>query len=132
MTTRRFYALQRYGNLFWLKAVVMGESRDPRVVRLLVDTGSSYTVLPPNVLMEIGCDVSDSNRRVAIMAAGGMIQPPVVSVPLFNCLGQQVENFSALALNLPFNPLVNGLLGMDFLEHCGATIQIRESRIILD
>lgn len=132
MTTRRFYALQRYGNLFWLKAVVMGESRDPRVVRLLVDTGSSYTVLPPNLLMEIGCDMSASNRRVAIMAAGGMIKPAVVNVPLFNCLGQQIESFSALALNLPFNPLVNGLLGMDFLEHCGATIQIRESRIILE
>ncbi|WP_019499377.1 TIGR02281 family clan AA aspartic protease [Pseudanabaena sp. PCC 6802] len=130
--TRRFYALQRYGNLFWLKAVVMGESRDPRVVRLLVDTGSSYTVMPPKVLMEIGCDVSAPNRRVAIMAAGGMMQPPVVNVPFFNCLGQQVENFSVLALNLPFNPLVNGLLGMDFLKHCGATIQIRESKIILE
>jgi aspartyl protease family protein len=132
MTTKRFYALQQYGNLLWLKAVVMGESRDPRVVRLLVDTGSSYTVLPPNVLMDIGCDLSALNRRVAVMAAGGMVQPPVVNVPSFNCLGEKVENFSALALNLPFNPLVNGLLGMDFLEHCGATIHIREARIILE
>jgi predicted aspartyl protease len=124
MTTTRVYGLQRYGNLFWLKAVVMGEARESRVVRLLVDTGSSYTVLPPSVLMDIGCDLSASNRRVAIMAAGGMVQPFVVSVPSFHCLGQQVEDFSALALNLPFNPLVNGLLGMDFLERCGATIQI--------
>jgi Aspartyl protease len=75
MTTKRVYTLQRYGNLFWLKAVVMGEAREPRVVRLLVDTGSSYTVLPPSVLTEIGCDVSASNRQVAIMAAGGMVQP---------------------------------------------------------
>jgi predicted aspartyl protease len=132
MTTKRVYRLQRYGNLFWLKAVVMGEAREPRVVRLLVDTGSSYTVLPPSVLTEIGCDVSASNRQVPIMAAGGMVQPSVVNVPSFSCLGQQVEDFSALALSIPFNPLVNGLLGMDFLERCGATIQIRGARIILD
>jgi predicted aspartyl protease len=98
---------------------------------LLVDTGSSFTTLPVEVLESLGCDVSQAKKRVAIMTGNGIIQAPVVSVPLFNCLGQQVQNFAVVAINLPFNPLTNGLLGMDFLYWCGALIDVKKAEIIL-
>jgi predicted aspartyl protease len=46
----------------------------PILVRLLVDTGSSFTVLPSRVLADVGCDVQQPRNRVAIVAAGGVIQ----------------------------------------------------------
>ncbi|BAU15514.1 hypothetical protein LEP3755_60730 [Leptolyngbya sp. NIES-3755] len=129
MSSKSIYRLQRYGTLFILRAVVMGETEDSRVLRLLVDTGSSFTVLSATILREIGCQADLSTRKISIMAAGGMIQAPTLQVPSFHCLGQQVENFRAIALDLPFNPLVNGLLGVDFLDRCGAVIDIKKSEI---
>lgn len=129
MSSKTIYRLQKYGTLLVLRAVVIGETGDPRVLRLLLDTGSSFTVLSAAILREIGCQASPSTRKISIMAAGGVIQAPTLQVPSFNCLGQQVENFGAIALDLPFNPLVNGLLGMDFLERCSAIIDIKKSEI---
>jgi aspartyl protease family protein len=131
MSLKRIYQLQRSGNLLWLKAVVMGNSREPRLVRLLVDTGSSYTVLPLSVIEEIGCPISLQSQKISIMAAGGIVQAPIVIVPEFNCLGQQVSNFSAIAMNIPFNPLVNGLLGMDFLVRFRAVIDVVRASIVI-
>lgn len=83
MSSRRVYALQRSGNLLWLKAAVKSATSEPRVIRLLVDTGSSFTVLPVAILEEIGCCPAESSPKVIIMAAGGAIQPPMVIVPKF-------------------------------------------------
>jgi predicted aspartyl protease len=129
MSSKTIYRLQKYGTLLVLKAVVMGEERDPRILRLLIDTGSSFTVLSAKVLEEIGCHPATPNKQISIMAAGGVIQAPAVQVPTFSCVGQQIQDFSAISLDLPFNPLLNGLLGMDFLQHCGAMIDIKKAEI---
>ncbi len=42
-------------------------------VRLLVDTGSSYTVVPVQVLRDIGYSADDLGQTVSIMAAGGIL-----------------------------------------------------------
>lgn len=105
MSPKAVYRLQKYGTLLTLRAVVMGEARDPRILRLLIDTGSSFTALSVSDLKEIGCQTSETTRKIPIMAASGIIQAPVIQVPVFNCLGQQIENFPAIALDLPFNPL---------------------------
>jgi predicted aspartyl protease len=73
MSSKIIYRLQRYGTLLVLKAVVIGETGDPRVLRLLVDTGSSFTVLSATVLKEIGCQADLLTRKISIMAAGGVI-----------------------------------------------------------
>jgi hypothetical protein len=57
-----------------------------------------YTVLPPDLLAELGCDVNTPNRIVSIAAAGGMIKVPIIRVPWFSGLGQRVELFSVLAI----------------------------------
>lgn len=131
MSPRRFYRLQRSGNLLFLKASVSRQEYEPITVRLLIDTGSSFTTLPMSVLDGLGVDVSQSNKRISIMTGAGMIQAPTIAVPRFNCLGLQVEDFTVLAVDLPFNPLVSGLLGIDFLERCGAIINVRKAEIVL-
>lgn len=131
MSSRRFYRLQKSGNLLLLKANAGGQDCEPITVRLLIDTGSSFTTLPVSVLENIGVDVSQSSKRISIMTGGGVIRAPMSEVPRFNCLGLQTENFTVLAVDLPFNPLVSGLLGMDFLERCGAVIDVRKAEIFL-
>jgi aspartyl protease family protein len=133
MTSRRTYQLQRSGNLLFLKATVGSHepSIEPILVRLLVDTGSSFTVLPSRVLADVGCDLQQPRTKVSIVAAGGVIQVPVVAVPWLNCLGQRVENFPVVVLNLPLQTFTNGLLGMDFLNQFGAVIDTKRGVIDL-
>jgi predicted aspartyl protease len=131
MSPRRIFALQRYGNLLCLRASVRGLSGDLRVVRLLVDTGSSFTVVPVQVLQDIGYSQSEQYPSVSIMAASGILRSPVVAVAEFNCLGQQIADFSVVAMNVPFNPIFNGILGMDFMTRYRASIDIEKAEITL-
>jgi predicted aspartyl protease len=125
------FSLQRYGNLLCLKASVRGLSGDPRVVRLLVDTGSSYTVLPVQVLRDIGYSPDDRGQTVSIMAAGGILRSPVIAVLEFNCLGQAAIDFPVVAMNVPFNPVFNGILGMDFMTRYRSVIDLQKAEITL-
>jgi predicted aspartyl protease len=132
MSSRIIYPLQRSGNLLFLRASVGGLQGDPVRLRLLVDTGSSYTTLPLKVLADLGYVVDEQNRRVAIMTAGGMGRAPLVSVASFNCLGESIENFPVVGLDLPFNPLMSGLLGMDFLSRFNLVIDVRRAEIVMN
>ena len=45
MTKGKIYQLSRYGNLLIVNAAVRGKNNQIRQIKLLVDTGSSYTVI---------------------------------------------------------------------------------------
>ena len=129
MTIQRIYQLSRYGNLLLLKAAASGTDGSVRQFRLLVDTGSSYTVLRVNVLDSLGYELRNPLNSIRIPTGGGIIEAPVVAVTWFNCLGQRVENFSLVAHTLPETTFVDGLLGMDFLSRCQAVISVGEAQI---
>ncbi|NJM48552.1 MAG: transcriptional regulator [Alkalinema sp. RU_4_3] len=130
--SRRFYPLEERKNFLLVKAAVGSMDNRSKVVKLMIDTGATYTVLPPDLLIELGCDLSSPIRTVNIAAAGGMIKVPIVEVPWFNCLGQRVELFSVIALKLPAAAAVDGLLGMDFLKTQGAIIDVKRARVEIE
>ena len=131
MTSRITYSLQRSGNLLFLRASLRGPDSSMTRVRLLIDTGAAYTTLPTSFLEEIGCEVNDVNRRIPIMMASAVGRAPVIQISEFNCLGKSMIDFPVVALNLPFSPLMSGLLGMDFLSQFGATIDIKKAEITM-
>ncbi|GAP94659.1 hypothetical protein NIES2104_11700 [Leptolyngbya sp. NIES-2104] len=65
------------------------------------------------------------------MTAGGMNRAPSLPVLAFNCLGQTFTDLSIVVLNLPFSPLMSGLLGMDVLSQIGAILDIQKAEITL-
>jgi predicted aspartyl protease len=130
--SRRFYPLEERLSFLLVKAAVGSLDNRSKVVKLLLDTGANFTVLPPDLLTEVGCDLANPLRVIKIGAAGGLIQVPIVEVPWFNCLGQRVEQFPVVALKLPAAVALDGLLGMDFLKMQGAIIDIKRSRVEID
>jgi predicted aspartyl protease len=82
MSPRIIYPLQRSGNLLFLRASVGGSNGDSLRVRLLVDTGASYTTLPLRVLEDLGYDASTARSRIDIMTAGGMGRAPVLQIAI--------------------------------------------------
>jgi clan AA aspartic protease (TIGR02281 family) len=132
MSNKKIYRVQRQQNVLWLRAAV-GQNQDaPLLVRLLIDTGASYTVLPTPILQRIGCNLDQPKQKKKIVTANGAITVPVSRVPWFNCLGIKRENYSVVGLDLPANTFTDGLLGMDFLREVKAIIDVARGEIRLD
>ena len=97
------------------------------VLRLLVDTGASCTMIPIEAAERVGCDTHHPLRTLRIVAANGVIVAPVVKLARFSCLGVALTGFQVVAHTLPSGTYVDGLLGMDFLSCVGAVLDIRRA-----
>ncbi|MEG4587670.1 retropepsin-like aspartic protease [Microcoleus sp. MOSTC5] len=128
---QKVYRLLRYGqNLLAVPATVGSrEGGDFVRVRLLVDTGSSFTILPVQVLQNLGYDTRNPLRRQELVTGQGRIYVPVINVSWFNCVGQLIENFDVFAHDIPPNLRIDGLLGMDFPTRFQAVISVGDAEI---
>jgi predicted aspartyl protease len=124
------YSLIRVGNLLLTKAAVAGPS-GVKVVKLLVDTGSVYTILPVEVLESVGCSPAVSTDHVRLITGSGYLIVPRVQTSWLQCLGQKFDRMAVVAHTLPFGSFVDGLLGMDFLKPLQTRILIAEGVIEL-
>ena len=100
-----------------------------KVVNLLVDTGSTYTILPIEVLESIGLSPAESKAHERIATGRGYIIAPKLRVRTFNTLGKKNHNFSVIAHTLPFGGPIDGLLGMDVLSRLKARIAVADGSI---
>lgn len=97
-------------------------------LRLLLDTGASYTMLSAETLNTLGYDISQPVGRVRLQSANGIIVAPLVKVAWFNCLGQLLKDFTVVAHTIPAD-VFDGVLGLDFLIHCRAVIAVAEAEV---
>lgn len=132
MSSKIIYRVQRQQNVLWLRAAVSSLNNTPLLVRLLIDTGASYTVLPRKILQRVGCNLNEPDGNKKIVTANGAITVPIVAVPSFNCLGVKQVNYPVVALDLPPNSFTDGLLGMDFLYQVKAVIDVARGEIRLE
>lgn len=132
MSSKKIYRCYRQQNVLWLRVAVGKSGNTPILVRLLVDTGASYTVLPTRILQRVGCNLEQPLEKKKIVTANGAIDVPIVAVPWFNCLGIKRENYPVVALSLPASSFTDGLLGMDFLREVGAIIDVANAEIRLE
>lgn len=128
---QKVYRLLRYGqNLLAVQATVGSrEGGDFVRVRLLVDTGSSFTILPVQVLQNLGYDTRNPLRRQELVTGQGRIYVPVINVSWFKCVGQLIESFEVVAHDIPPNLRIDGLIGMDFLTFFQAVISVSDAEI---
>lgn len=129
MTKEKIYRLSRYGNCLVVNAVVSGKNNQIRKIKLLLDTGSTYTVIRSTLLKSIGYVSEQSLSSVKIATVGGIIDAPITKVSWFSCLGQQINNFALVAYNLPSVTYVEGLLGMDFMNNFPMVIYPQKAQI---
>ena len=132
MSQKKIYRCNRQQNVLWLRAAVGRDGDRPIIVRLLIDTGASYSVLPIPILQRIGCNLDQPLGKKKIVTANGAIAVPIVSVPWFNCMGVKRENYPVVGLDLPASSFADGLLGMDFLIEVKAVIDVAQAQIRLE
>ena len=116
--------------LFTLKSFILG-SEGKAYPRLLLDTGSAYTIISQEILENIGCSPAIARKRQRIITGSGYEIVPVVRLKSFHCLGKVIENFEVLAHTLPFGTYVDGLLGMDFMNKFKVEIKIYSGELLI-
>jgi len=91
-------------------------------VKLAVDTGASFTMISIESALAIGLNPSRATRHIEITTAGGVVFTPIIRIPCFRCFGIEIEKMDAICHNLPPESCVEGLLGLNFLQAAGVTI----------
>lgn len=96
------------------------------VIRLLVDTGASFTIVAPHLLALVGVDQA-SGPSVSITTAAGVVEAVPVVVPRVSLFDQSRDDVAVLAHALPAHAPIDGLLGLDLLRSLRMIIDFRDS-----
>jgi clan AA aspartic protease (TIGR02281 family) len=105
--------LHRSGDHF----VVDAQLNDTRLVRLLIDTGASMTVLTPATLERSGVRYTDTGTTRMFSTANGRVRAPVYRLDALSVGTWQVTDIDIGVLDLASEAAIDGLLGMNFLRH---------------
>ena len=99
-----------------LAATLTGLERS-HTIQLILDTGATYTMISPEILIRIGCDPSRSLEKNPITTASGIEYVSFVTIPTVKALGVSLNDVKVCAHSLPSNIPARGLLGLNFLSH---------------
>lgn len=111
-----------------LFAEVSGPSGS-RFIKMLLDTGATYTTIPYEAAVAIGCDPSVSERRVEFITASGIEYAPITNVKSIKAFGFENKNFDIVCHNLPPQSSVEGLLGLNFLTQFNVFLKFLEDTL---
>jgi len=126
----KIYRADKKGSLLLIRVFIEGAS-GRAYPKLLIDTGSAYTLISQEILESVGCSPAAAKRKQRIITGSGYEIVPVVSVNKFHCLGILLENIEVLAHTLPFGAYVDGLLGMDFLGKFEVEIKLYSGEVLI-
>jgi clan AA aspartic protease (TIGR02281 family) len=83
---------------------------------LLLDTGASLTVITPQLLQELSLNLHSPLRKAWFNTANGVVEAPIFMIDSISIGGQIVDHLEVAVMDLN-NQHINGLLGMNFLQH---------------
>ncbi len=92
-------------------------ARRSAMLRMVVDTGATYTMIPRKMALAVGLDLSRASRSIPIITASAVEYVPVLHMPHFRCLGIEFRNIEFVCHDLPSQSAVDGLLGLNVLRH---------------
>lgn len=97
---------------------------------LLLDTGASLTVITTDMLSELSLDRRSPVRTAWFNTANGVVEAPIYVIDRMSIGGQTVDNLEVAVMELS-NHHINGLLGMNFLQHFQFSIDQQGSVLYL-
>jgi hypothetical protein len=103
-------------------------------VRLLLDTGSVFSLLHPGLLENVGYNPASPRSQIAIAGVNGITKTSLFIVSSLRALGMERRNLAVLAHRLPGSLPFDGLLGVNFLlgrrliiDFGAGTVQLEDS-----
>jgi len=125
MKVTRFH---RKRDLIVVRASVWSPRSHGRL-RLAVDTGSSDTVITPNLVEELGYSARDGEHVMTIRSAIGKELGFTLRVKRFSALGFVVPNYLLHVFELATGDDIDGLIGLSFLNELNYEVRSKEGRL---
>lgn len=94
-----------------------------RTIKMALDTGATYTMIPIEIACDIGYDPATTRKRIEISTANGLILAPLIDIAKISAFGFSLKNVSVICHDLPPESPVEGLLGLNFLMYLPAFIE---------
>lgn len=98
-------------------------------LKMALDTGATYTMVPFEAAEAIGCSPSRSQRKIEITMGSGIEYVPIITVPKFRAFGIEIKNMEVICHNLPTPCPVEGLLGLNFFKEAKIIINFSKNTI---
>ena len=86
-------------------------------IRMALDTGATYIMIPWEVSESLGLEPEISKERIETITASGVEKVPLVELPLIRVGKTEVKSAKAMVHDLPAKSYVDGLLGLNFLRN---------------
>jgi len=96
---------------------------DKTLMRMMLDTGSKYTVITPNMARRLALELEDA-RRIPVVTASRLDFAPLIPLAQVDVYGLVLQHVEAAILDLPPALGVEGLLGMSFLRRCRLVLDV--------
>ncbi len=119
--------IQRLGDAFSVRVVMNGILP----VTLLIDTGATLTIIHPNVLQLVGVNIQQPKSTVQLKTANGILKVPVFQLRSLALGDQLVSDIEVGGIAMSGMSGVNGLLGMNFLNHFKFTLDQQQQLLLL-
>ncbi len=100
-----------------------GEGGIKRRIKVALDTGATYTMIPWEIAEALGYRPEISKEKVTLITASGVETAPIIEVKKIRFLDEIADNVPVVCHDLPPKSFVVGLLGSSFL---------REFKIVID
>jgi clan AA aspartic protease (TIGR02281 family) len=116
--------LDPHAGLITLEVEVFRRAKS-RIVRMALDTGATYVMVPFHVLEALGYAPRKARKKLSITTASGTKTAPLVNLDKLKAMGKTVAAVPAICHDLPRQSPVDGLLGLSFLKWFDVDLHFR-------
>jgi len=117
--------------LIILPVEISGPARSG-VFHLALDTGATGTLINAGALVSLGYDPALAVERVQVTTGSSVEFAARLPLRRITALGQTRSDFPVLCHTLPPSAVVDGLLGLDFLQGTRLEVDFRASTVCLE
>jgi clan AA aspartic protease (TIGR02281 family) len=101
-------------------------------VKLVVDTGATYTMISAATAKELSIDPQQAPRTMPFQTANGVIQAPLANLESVIVGGMEIKNLTAAIHDAVPSAQVAGLLGLNFLSNFRLDIDTEKGMLHLE
>ena len=109
-----------------LMVLLEGKGNSKQKIRMALDTGATYTMIPWETAEILGLEPELSKERIEIITASGVEKTPLVTLKYMVVLGKRIEGVKVVVHDLPPKSYVDGLLGVKSLAELKLKIDFSE------
>ena len=109
-----------------LTVLLEGKGNSRQKIKMALDTGATYTMIPWKTAEILGLAPELSKERIEIITASGVEKTPLVTLKSIVVLEKRIEGVKAVVHDLPPKSYVDGLLGIKSLVELKLKIDFSE------